>query len=149
VIKISEIRLPAGSKKKKKRVGRGNASGWGGTAGRGHKGQKSRSGGVKRPGFEGGQTPLYRRLPKLDRFKHIPFKKIYSILNVEDLNVYPEGAEIKPENLSKDGLLDRGKPLKILGEGKLDKKLNVYAQAFSGSAKSKIEAAGGQALVVK
>lgn len=140
MIKISEIRLPAGSKKKKKRVGRGNASGWGGTAGRGHKGQKSRSGGVKRPGFEGGQTPLYRRLPKLDRFKHIPFRKIYSILNVEDLFAYPDGAEIKLENLA---------PLKILGQGSVDKKINVYAQAFSKSAKSKIEAAGGKALVVK
>jgi large subunit ribosomal protein L15 len=139
MLQLNNLKLKKGSKKKKKRVGRGTSSGTGKTCGRGHKGQKSRSGGTKGIHFEGGQTPLYRRLPKRG-FKNYPFKKEYSVINVEDLNKFEE--EVSKETLKISGLL------KILGNGEIKKALTVKADKFSESAKKKIEAAGGKCLSV-
>lgn len=136
-MELKNLKYKTGSKKKKKRVGRGTSSGFGKTCGRGHKGQKSRSGGTKGLRFEGGQTPLYRRLPKRG-FKNYPFKKVYTVLNVSDLAGY-EG-EVNKETLKVSGLL------KILGGGELTKALSVHADKFSKSAKEKIEKAGGKCL---
>ena len=136
MLQLNSLRYKSGAKKKKKRVGRGSSSGSGKTCGRGHKGQKSRSGGTKGPRFEGGQTPLYRRLPKRG-FCNI-FKKEYTVLNVADLDGY-EG-EVNKEVLGVTGLL------KVLGDGEVKKALNVRADRFSASAKKKIEAAGGKCL---
>ncbi|MEM7249133.1 MAG: 50S ribosomal protein L15 [Acidobacteriota bacterium] len=131
-----------GAKKKRKRIGRGEASGQGGTAGRGHKGQKSRSGFSRRPGFEGGQMPLQRRVPKRG-FTNI-FRKEVTALNVQELaKRFEAGATVGPEELREKGLLRKSARLKILGEGKLEGALTVKAHAFSASARSKIEAAGG------
>lgn len=135
-MQLNSLRYKSGAKKKKKRVGRGSSSGSGKTCGRGHKGQKSRAGGTKGPRFEGGQTPLYRRLPKRG-FCNI-FKKEYTVLNVSDLDGY-EG-EVNKDVLGVTGLL------KILGDGEVKKALNVRADRFSASAKKKIEAAGGKCL---
>jgi len=146
-LKIGGLRIAAGSKSAFKRVGRGDSSGIGKTCGRGHKGQKSRSGGVKRPGFEGGQTPLYRRLPKLNRFKNFPFKKVYAVVNLDDLGSFKDSAG--PDQFIKAGFARRGQMVKILGRGKLSKALTVSAHAFSESAKKAIEAAGGKAEKVK
>ena len=133
-----------GSTKKRKRVGRGNASGWGGECGRGHKGQKSRSGYSSKPGFEGGQLPLFRRLPRIRGFTNI-FRTEYSVVNVGRLDDFENGTEITPELLVKVGLVKKSKSLiKILGSGDLSKSLNVQAHNFSGSAKKKIESAGGK-----
>lgn len=137
MLRLNNLKYRSGAKKKKKRVGRGTSSGTGKTCGRGHKGQKSRSGGTKGPRFEGGQTPLYRRLPKRG-FKNYLFKKEYTLLNVSDLNKY-EG-EVNKEILKVSGLL------KILGDGEIAKPLAVKADKFSKSAKKKIEAAGGKCL---
>lgn len=123
------------SRKKKKRVGRGTSSGSGKTCGRGHKGQKSRAGGVKGPYFEGGQTPLHRRLPKRG-FSNYPFRKVYQVVNVGDLNKFEEEVNLKKE----------GQLWKVLGEGKLSKALAVHADKFSKSAQEKIEKAGGKCL---
>ena len=150
-MKLSFLKPAEGAKKKRKRVGRGTSSGHGRTSGRGHKGQKSRSGGVKGPGFEGGQTPLYRRLPKRTGFKNIPFKKEFIILNVEALNRFAEGEVVNRESLIAAGFIKEKKrldlPIKILGDGELKKKLTVEAQKFSNQAKAKIEALGGAAKV--
>jgi large subunit ribosomal protein L15 len=137
MLQLNNLKPKKGSKKKFKRVARGTGSGLGKTAGRGHKGQKSRSGGTKGRRFEGGQTPLYRRLPKRG-FSNYPFKKTYAVLNVSDLNKF-EG-EVNKEVLKISGLL------KILGTGELKKALTVKADKFSASAKKKIEAAGGKCL---
>ncbi|MDD5382179.1 MAG: 50S ribosomal protein L15 [Candidatus Margulisbacteria bacterium] len=136
-MQLNDLQPQDGSKKRKRRVGRGTSSGWGKTCGRGHKGQKSRSGGTKGLRFEGGQTPLYRRLPKRG-FKNYPFKKEYSVINVSDLNQYD--GEVNKEMLKVAGLL------KILGTGEIKKALTVKADKFSESAKKKIEAAGGKCL---
>ena len=138
MLQLSKLKYKIGSKKKKKRVGRGTSSGLGKTCGRGHKGQKSRSGGTKGRHFEGGQTPLYRRLPK--RGFHNIFKKEFTIINVSDLDKY-EG-EVNKESLGLVGLL------KVLGTGSIKKAVTVKADKFSQSAKKKIEAAGGKALSV-
>ncbi|MBP8613728.1 MAG: 50S ribosomal protein L15 [Firmicutes bacterium] len=136
-----------GSVKKPKRKGQGLGSGTGKTAGRGQKGQKSRSGGVKPPGFEGGQTKLVRRVPKRG-FKNI-FGKEYGTVNVGEINVFEDGSEVGPEELRNAGLIRRNREyVKILGEGEIDKALTVTAHAFSASAKEKIEAAGGRAEVI-
>jgi large subunit ribosomal protein L15 len=143
-MKLHELRKPAGSTKAPKRKGRGRATGQGKTAGRGMNGQNSRSGGGTRPGFEGGQMPLYRRIPKRG-FTNI-WKKEYAIVNVGDLNRFEDGSVITPELLLKYRIVR--KPLdgvKILGEGSLEKKLTVKAHKFSKSALEKIEAAGGKA----
>ncbi|NQT29061.1 MAG: 50S ribosomal protein L15 [Candidatus Saganbacteria bacterium] len=136
-MRLNDLKNNPGAKKKKKRVGRGTSSGTGKTCGRGHKGQKSRSGGTKGLRFEGGQTPLYRRLPKRG-FKNYPFKKTYAVLNVSDLASF-EG-EVNKEVLKISGLL------KILGDGEIKKALTVKADKFSKSAKKKIEEAGGKCL---
>ena len=138
----------AATRKKRKRVGRGQGSGWGKTAGRGQDGQLSRSGGGKGSKFEGGQTPLQRRLPKLPGFKN-PFRKVYVIVNVEKLNVFKSSEEINPQSLQAKGLIKKSDGLiKILGQGDLEKQLVVKAHHFSGTAKKKIEAAGGKIEVL-
>ena len=136
-----------GSTKKSKRVGRGMGSGRGKTSTRGHKGQKARSGGGVRPGFEGGQMPLYRRIPKRG-FTNI-FRKEYSIVNVDDLNVFEENTKVTPELLIEKGIIKKVKNgVKVLGQGDLNVKVNVLANAFSKSAVEKIEAVGGKAEVI-
>ena len=146
-MKLHELSKPIGSTKNTKRKGRGTATGQGKTGGRGMNGQKSRSGGGVRLGFEGGQMPLYRRIPKRG-FTNV-FKKEWSIMNVSDLNCYEDGTEITPELLAKEGKVKQVKAgVKILGEGNLEKKLTVKANKFSKAAIEKIEAAGGKAEVI-
>lgn len=136
-----------GANQQKKRVGRGPGSGLGVRAGRGQKGQKSRSGYSQRFGFEGGQMPLYRRLPK--RGFTNTFRKEYIVLNVRDLNGFEDGAEVSPQILIESGYVKNMRDgLRILGEGDLTKKLTVRAHHFTGSAKAKIEAAGGSVEVL-
>ena len=137
MLKLNELKPKFGSKKKRKRVARGTSSGHGKTSCRGHKGQKSRSGGTKGRRFEGGQTPLYRRLPK-HGFSNYPFRKEYAVINVSDLNDFD--GEVNKEILKISGLL------KVLGGGVLSKALTIKADKFSKSAKEKIEAAGGKCL---
>jgi len=147
MMKLHELEYTEGARKARKRVGRGPGSGVGKTAGRGTKGQNARSGGGVRPGFEGGQTPIYRRLPKRG-FTNI-FRKEYSIVNVEALNVFDNDTVVTPEMLLEKRIarkLESG--LKILGEGKLDKKLTVKAHKFSKSAINAIEQAGGSVEVI-
>ncbi len=146
-MKLSQLKVPRGSKKRPKRVGRGRSSGHGKTSTRGHKGQKARSGGGVRPGFEGGQMPLSRRLPKRG-FVNI-FKKEYAILNVRDLERFKEGSKITPDFLVKKGLARKRDRIKILGEGKLTKGLKVSAHAFSQKAIERIKEAGGEIEVIK
>lgn len=142
---LSELRPAKGTKHAKKRVGRGEASGTGKTSGRGHKGQGSRSGGGVRPGFEGGQMPLTRRVPK--RGFHNPFRTEYTPVNLDGLGGFEAGAEVSPEILREKGLLKRGL-VKILGRGDIDRPLTVKAHGFSQSARRKIEAAGGSIEVL-
>ncbi len=144
---IHELAPAAGSTHVAKRKGRGHATGNGKTAGRGHKGQKSRSGGGVRVGFEGGQMPLARRIPK--RGFHNIFAKPLESLNVSALNAFEDGSVVNAEALLEKGILSKCTyGVKILGNGELSKKLTVQASAFSESAKEKIEAAGGKAEVV-
>lgn len=146
-MKLHELKPNPGSTKNRKRLGRGTATGQGKTAGRGMNGQKSRSGGGVRPGFEGGQMPLYRRLPKRG-FTNI-FGTQFAEINVEVLNKFEDGAEITPEILKSEGILKKQLDgVKILGNGELAKKLTVKAHKFSKSAVEKIEAAGGKAEVI-
>lgn len=146
-MKLHELRAAEGSTKKPKRKGRGTATGQGKTAGRGMNGQNSRSGGGTRIGFEGGQMPLYRRIPKRG-FTNI-WKKEYIILNVEDLNVFDAGTTITPELLKERGLAKQVVDgIKILGEGNLEKNVTVKAHKFSKTAIEKIESAGGKAEVI-
>ena len=140
---LSNLSPAKGSNKKKKRIGRGPGSGLGKTAGKGHKGQKARKGGGVAPGFEGGQMPLYRRLPKRG-FKN-PFRKDYNPINLDSLNRFDAGSTVTPEVLDKAGLLKKpGNPVKLLGRGTLDKALTVSVQKFSASAKAAVEKAGGK-----
>ena len=144
---LNELKPNEGARKKEVRVGRGTGSGVGKTCGRGHKGQKARSGGGVRPGFEGGQMPIYRRLPKRG-FKNIWAKK-FAEVNVETLNRFDDGAEVNAVSLIEYGILKNVLDgVKILGNGEITKKLTVKAQAFTKSAKAKIEAAGGTAEVI-
>ncbi|MFP4478465.1 MAG: 50S ribosomal protein L15 [Bacillota bacterium] len=146
-MKLHELKPNAGATHYKKRVGRGNGSGLGKTAGRGHNGQNSRSGGGVRLGFEGGQTPLFKRLPKKG-FTN-PFRKEFAIVNLSDLNNYEADTEITPELLLKDRVVSKQlSGIKILGRGKLEVKLTVKAHKFSASAKEAIEAAGGTVEVI-
>lgn len=138
-MKLHDLRPAKGSKRAKKRVGRGPGSGVGKTAGRGEKGQKSRSGYSQRPGFEGGQMPLVRRVPKRG-FTNI-FRTEYAVVNLGDLADFE--SEVSPDTLAEAGMMRRGRPLKVLGDGEVDRALNVKAHAFSASARAKIEAAGG------
>jgi large subunit ribosomal protein L15 len=138
-MKLHDLTPAEGSKKTRKRVGRGPGSGLGKTAGRGEKGQKSRTGYSRRPGFEGGQMPLVRRVPKRG-FTNI-FRTVYSVVNLAQLSEL-EG-EVTPEVLVGKGLARRGRPVKVLGVGEAPAKLQVTAHKFSASARQKIEAAGG------
>ena len=146
-MKLHELSPAPGSAKDAWRKGRGPGSGNGNAAGKGHKGQNARSGGGVRPGFEGGQLPLYRKLPKRGFTNH--FAKEYAIINVSDLNKFEDGATVNLETLMNAGIIR--KPLcglKVLGNGEITKKVTVEAAIFSASAKEKIEAAGGKTEVV-
>lgn len=146
-MKLHELRAPEGSTKKSKRKGRGTGSGQGKTAGRGMNGQNSRSGGGTRLGFEGGQMPLYRRIPKRG-FTNI-WKKEWEIINVDDLNIFEEGTEITPQMLVEAGLAKKVVDgIKILGDGTLEKSVTVKAHKFSKTAIEKIESAGGKVQVI-
>lgn len=147
-MKLNTVKPNPNATKNRKRVGRGPGSGTGKTAGRGENGQNSRSGGGVRIGFEGGQTPLFRRLPKRG-FTNARFKKEYAIINLDDLNSFKDGAEVTPEILLDGGLVKKAKDgVKVLGNGKLEKKLTVKANKFSASAKTQIEALGGKTEVI-
>jgi large subunit ribosomal protein L15 len=147
-MKLHELQSTPGSRHSRKRVGRGAASGQGKTAGRGEGGQKSRSGGKIPVWFEGGQNPLYRRLPKRG-FSNAPFKTVDSIVNVSDLNRFNDGDAITPELLIESGLVKQVKDgIKILGNGTLEKKLTVKANKFSKSAIAQIEGQGGKIEVI-
>ncbi|HMQ11618.1 MAG TPA: 50S ribosomal protein L15 [Oligoflexia bacterium] len=146
---LSNLKSPEGSRKKRKRVGRGHGSGWGKTSGKGHKGQNARSGGGVNPAFEGGQMPLVRRLPKFG-FTNI-FKKKYAVVNLDAINAIEIDGPIDL-NILKDAKIIRKKSLrllKVLGDGSLDRKVHVVADAFSASAKAAIEKAGGTAELIQ
>ncbi len=148
-MKLNELKPAPGATRKRKRVGRGNGSGKGGTAGRGHKGQKSRSGSSIPAWFEGGQMPLVRRVPKRGP-RRIAHKRLnYDVVNIKTLNVFEDELEVNPELLREAGIVKRKNALiKILGDGELDKRLKVRAHRFSKSAIEKIEANGGTAEVI-
>ncbi|EKV01503.1 ribosomal protein L15, bacterial/organelle [Leptolyngbya sp. PCC 7375] len=147
-MRLEDIQPKAGSRRRRRRVGRGISAGQGATCGFGMRGQKSRSGRPTRPGFEGGQLPLYRRIPKL---KHFPIvnQKVFTVLNVSRLAELSVGSEVTLESLMEAGIITSNDgPLKILGNGQLDVALTVKAAAFTQSAKAKIEAAGGTCEIV-
>jgi len=147
-VRIHELKPAPGSKTSPKRVGRGIGSGLGKTAGKGHKGQKARSGGGKGPHFEGGQTPLQRRLPKRG-FSNAVFRRVYAEVNIEDLNRFAPDSVITPELLRESGLVKQMYDgVKILGNGELKHALTVRAHGFSKSAAAKIEKAGGKVEVI-
>jgi len=146
-MKLHEIKPADGSRRTRKRVGRGPGCGSGKTAGRGHKGQKSRSGYSSARGFEGGQMPLHRRLPKRGFVNN--FRKLYRTVNVERLNGLEAGSVVTPDSLYEAGLLRKGsRAVKVLGHGELNVALTVQAHKFTRSAVQKIEAAGGRAEVI-
>ncbi|MEM9806024.1 MAG: 50S ribosomal protein L15 [Cyanobacteria bacterium P01_D01_bin.56] len=147
-MRLEDAQPKAGSRRKRRRVGRGISAGQGATCGFGMRGQKARSGRPTRPGFEGGQLPLYRRIPKL---KHFPIvnQKVYTVLNVSRLADLSAGTEVTMESLMEAGIITSNDgPLKVLGDGELGVALTVKAAAFTQSAKSKIEAAGGTCEIV-
>ena len=147
-MKLNELKPPAGAKKARKRIGRGQASGTGGTAGKGHKGQNSRSGGGVRPGFEGGQMPLQRRLPKRG-FSNYPFIKKVVEVNLRDLAKFEAGSVVDAQALAEAGLI-KGTfdAIKVLGQGELSVALTVKVDKISAGAKAKVEAAGGTVELV-
>jgi large subunit ribosomal protein L15 len=148
MIGLDNLKPAKGSKHRKKIVGRGVGCGHGRTSTRGSKGQKSRTGdGSKKIGFEGGQMPIFRRIPKRG-FKN-RFRKEYEIVNIESLNKFDAGVEVTPQSLKEAGLVEKSKLIKILGVGELKKSLTIKAAAFSKSALEKINAAGGKAEVIK
>ena len=143
MMKLHELRPPKGARKDKKRVGRGTASGYGKTAGRGTKGQNSRSGGGVRPYFEGGQLPLARRLPQKRGFTNI-FRVQYSVVNLDRLARFRKGSKVDPARLARSGIIKSPQArVKILGQGELSRPLTISAHRFSASAREKIEAVGG------
>jgi len=147
-MKLDDLKPAAGSNKKRKRVGRGDGSGHGKTSCRGHKGQGSRSGGNTKPGFEGGQMPLQRRLPK--RGFHNIFRIEMAVVNLSQLDALAALGDIAPETLAQHGLISgMNRQVKVLGEGNLTKAITVRAHGFSASAKQKIEAAGGKAELIQ
>lgn len=148
-MKLHELKPAKGAVRAKRRIGRGTGSGQGKSAGRGGDGQWSRSGAGVRPGFEGGQMPLYRRLPKRG-FNNFEFEKKYSTINVDCLNIFDNGTEVTPELLREKRVIRKIEKdgVKILGDGNLEKKLTVKASKFTKSAAEKIEAAGGKAEVI-
>ncbi|MFC4778118.1 50S ribosomal protein L15 [Paenibacillus sp. GCM10023252] len=146
-MKLHELKPAPGSTKVRKRIGRGIGSGTGKTSGRGHKGQNARSGGGVRPGFEGGQNPLYRRVPK--RGFNNRFRKEYAVVNIEELNSFAAGTEVTPEVLLEQGIVKNSLAgIKILGNGEITVSLSVKANKFSQSAVEKIQAAGGKTEVI-
>jgi large subunit ribosomal protein L15 len=146
-MKLDELRAASGANKKRKRVGRGDGSGHGKTSGRGHKGQGARSGGNTKPGFEGGQMPLQRRLPK--RGFHNPFRVEISVVNLGQIEALPAGSEITPEVLVAHGYVSgKRRKVKVLADGLLSKAVTIKAHGFSAKAKEKIEAAGGKAELI-
>jgi large subunit ribosomal protein L15 len=145
-MKLNELIVPKGSRKKKKRIGRGKGTGNGETAGRGTKGQNSRSGGGVHLGFEGGQMPLQRRVPKRG-FTNI-FKKQYEIINVKDLKHFKSGESINSDNLRESGLLKKARAVKLLGEGEIPYPIRIKVNKVSQTAKKKIESAGGEIEIV-
>jgi len=146
-VKISDLAPTPGAKKKEKRIGRGPGSGHGKTATKGHKGQAARSGGTKHPGFEGGQQPLIRRVPKRG-FKNI-FRKEYAVVNLSRLDQFPADTVINPEFLHQTGIIKKSSEnVKVLGSGALTKPLVISAHKFSEEALKKIQAAGGRAEVL-
>ncbi|WP_209125331.1 50S ribosomal protein L15 [Alkalihalobacillus sp. BA299] len=146
-MKLHELKPAEGSRKVRNRVGRGIGTGNGKTSGRGHKGQNARSGGGVRPGFEGGQNPIFRRLPK--RGFTNPTRKEFAIVNLDTLNRFDAGTEVTPELLIETGVVKNVKDgIKILGNGKLEKQLTVKAHKFSATAVEAIEAAGGKTEVI-
>ncbi|CCO65147.1 50S ribosomal protein L15 [Listeria monocytogenes] len=146
-MKLHELKPSEGSRKERNRVGRGTGSGNGKTSGRGHKGQKARSGGGVRLGFEGGQLPLFRRIPKRG-FTNIN-RKEFAIVNLDVLNRFEDGTEVTPELLVETGIIRNEKSgIKILSNGNIEKKLTVKANKFSAAAKEAIEAAGGKTEVI-
>ncbi len=147
-MKLHELVANEGATQAKKRVGRGPGSGLGKTSGRGQKGQKARSGGAKGATFEGGQLPLYRRLPKRG-FSNSEFKTVYAIINLSDLNRFEDNTVVTPALLKEVGLVKKGLDgIKVLGEGNLEKKLTIQANKFSASAIEKIEKSGSKAEVI-
>ncbi|HDP70157.1 MAG TPA: 50S ribosomal protein L15 [Actinobacteria bacterium] len=147
-MEIHNLKPAKGSVKKEKRVGRGEGSGYGKTCGRGQKGQKSRSGKGPRIGFEGGQNPIQRRLPRLPGFKN-PFRKEYVVVNVDKLNLFKSGAIVDSEELYEKKIIrKKGVLVKVLGEGEIKKSLTVKAHSFSKVAADKIEKAGGKFEVI-
>ncbi len=145
-MRLEELKPPAGSRKKRKRVGRGIGSGHGKTACRGSKGQNARSGRRTKAGFEGGQMPLQRRLPK--RGFNSPFKEEYSIINVRDLNRFPKDSIVDPEVLMKSGLWKKGEKVKLLGDGELEHPLIVRVHMASDSAIKKVEKVQGRVEII-
>jgi len=144
-VKQNDLMPAPGSKRPRKRVGRGDGSGHGTYSGRGQKGQKARAGGRMRPGFEGGQLPLIKRLPKKRGFFN-PFRTDYKVVNLDQLNSFESGSEVTVESLRSAGLIKSTRqPVKVLAGGELDRPLKVKANKFSEAAKAKIEAAGGTA----
>ncbi len=147
-MKLNNIHPAEGATTVSKRLGRGTGSGTGKTAGKGHKGQNARSGGGVRPGFEGGQLPLFRRLPKRG-FTNAKFKTVYAVINLSDLENFENGAVVTPELLHEMGLVKKQLDgIKVLGNGTLTKKLTVKAHKFSDTAAAKIEDLGGKAEVI-
>ena len=147
-MKLHELERNIGATQAKKRVGRGSGSGLGKTSGRGQKGQKARSGGGVNPEFEGGQLPLYRRIPKRG-FKNAMFKTRYAVINVEELNAFEDGTVVSPALLKEAGIIkNQLDGVKVLGNGKLEKKLTIQANKFSTSALDKIKESGSKAEVI-
>jgi large subunit ribosomal protein L15 len=148
MVRLSELRNSAGARKRRRRKGRGPGSGRGKTCGRGEKGQKARSGRDGSRGFEGGQMPFYRRLPKKG-FNNARFRTVYSVVNVRELNVFEEGTKITPRMLKDRGLVSNLRvPIKVLGDGELRVKVDVAAHAFSGRARRAIETQGGTCIII-
>lgn len=146
-MRLHELSYTEGARKSRKRIGRGHGSGQGKTAGKGHKGQNARSGGGVRPGFEGGQTPLFRRLPKRG-FTNINHKE-YAIVNLDTLNRFEDGSEVNAETLLAAGIIKKlYSGVKVLGNGKLERKLTVKVSKVSAEALKQIEALGGQVEVI-
>ena len=137
-----ELRPARGARKQRKRIGRGNASGQGTYAGKGMKGQQARAGGGPRPGFEGGQTPLIRRLPRKRGFRN-PFRVEYAPVNLRDLARFPAKSEVTPDSLREAGLIKQSRPVKVLAVGEISAALSVRVHRVSAAARAKIEAAGG------
>ncbi len=147
-MRLADIKPQAGSQRRRRRLGRGISAGQGASCGKGMRGQKARKGGSTRPGFEGGQMPLYRRVPKLHHFPLVR-RTSYTLINVGDLQDLEAGSEVTLESLLAAGIATTNDgPLKILGDGDLEIKLTVKASAFTQSARAKIEAAGGEAILL-